>query len=91
MKLKPILPDALKPLYAPGMFEKNTSVLFDTLAVYLAYDESLLKVERLPIRVEDNGKLTVSPGAPVIRVATEWRDGGAEAFADHLVDRLQKN
>jgi len=78
------------PLYVPGMVDQNTTMLWDAVAVYLAYDESLLEIERLPIHVEDDGKLTVSPGAPVIRVATEWRDGDAEAFADQLVDRLQR-
>jgi hypothetical protein len=89
-KMKPILPDELQPLYVPGMFDRNTTVLWDTVAVYLAYSESLLKMERLPIHIEEDGRMTVSPRGPVIRVATEWRDGGAEAFADHMVDRLQK-
>jgi hypothetical protein len=74
-----------------GMFDRNTTVLWDAVAVYLAYDASLLEIERLPIHVEDDGRMTVSPRGPVIRVATEWRDGGAEAFADQLVDRLQKS
>jgi hypothetical protein len=89
-KMQPILPGELKPLYVPGMFDQNTTVLWDTVAVYLAYDESPLKIEELPIHVEDDGKLTVSPQEPVIRVATEWRNGGTEAFADHLVDRLAR-
>jgi inosine-uridine nucleoside N-ribohydrolase len=84
-KMKPILPDEL---HVPGMFDRNTTVLWETVAVYLAYDESLLEIERLPIHAEDDGRLTVLPGAPAIRVATAWRDGDAEAFADHLVDRL---
>ena len=91
LKSSPLMTDALKPLYVPGMIDQRTTMLWETVAVYLAYDESLLKIEELPIRVEDDGRLTESPGAPVIRVATEWRDGGVEAFKDHLVDRLQKN
>jgi inosine-uridine nucleoside N-ribohydrolase len=73
-------------LSAPGAFERNTSVLFDTVAVYLAYDESLVEIERLPIAIADDGTFVVEPGAPEVRVATAWRD--ADAFLDHLVERL---
>jgi hypothetical protein len=78
----------LKPLFLPGIFDQNVTMLWDAIAVYFAYDESLLKIERLPIHVEDDGRLSVSPRERVIRVATAWRH--AEACADHLGDRLQR-
>ena len=64
----------------------RSSVLFDTVAVYLAYDESLLNIERLPIALDGNGLMSITPGAPELRVATTWQDRGR--FEDHLVERL---
>jgi hypothetical protein len=61
-------------------------VLFDTVAVYLAYDESLVEIERLPVAVDDDGLMRVTPGAPELRVATAWRD--RDGFEDHLVKRF---
>jgi inosine-uridine nucleoside N-ribohydrolase len=67
--------------------ERSSTILFDTVAVYLAYDESLLNIERLPIALEgDQGVMRITPGAPELRVATSWRD--QDGFADHLVERL---
>jgi inosine-uridine nucleoside N-ribohydrolase len=67
-------------------FEEKTTTLFDTVAVYLAYDESLLEIEQLPIHVEDDGSMTVAAGSPELRVATSWHD--QDAFTDHLLERL---
>jgi len=64
----------------------GSSVLFDTVAVYLAFSEELLVVETLPVRVTDDGYTRVEPGAMPIRCATEWRD--LPAFTDLLVRRL---
>jgi inosine-uridine nucleoside N-ribohydrolase len=66
--------------------EVGSSVLFDTVAVYLAFSEELLVVETLPVRVTDDGYTRVEPGARPIRCATEWRD--LPAFTDLLVRRL---
>ena len=65
---------------------KQSSVLFDTVAVYLAFAEELLKIESLGIEVTDDGFTRVNDQAKTIRVATEWRD--LPAFTDLLVERL---
>ncbi|HVO54034.1 MAG TPA: nucleoside hydrolase [Solirubrobacterales bacterium] len=72
--------------YYAGMSERESTVLFDTVAVYLAYDESLLSVETLPLMVADDGETRISPGAPEARLAMSWRQ--REDFLDHLTDRL---
>ncbi len=64
----------------------SSSVLFDTVAVYLAFSEELLLVETLPVRVTDDGYTRVEPGARLVRCATEWKD--LPAFTDLLVQRL---
>ncbi len=66
--------------------EKRSSTLFDTVAVYLGFTDNLLRIEKLPIRVDDKGFTRVDPKAKVMRVATAWKDMGA--FEDLLVKRL---
>jgi inosine-uridine nucleoside N-ribohydrolase len=71
----------------PGMTEKKSSVLFDVVAVLLAFDESRLKVVRMPIWADDEGILRVdqSKGTEV-RVALEWRDKAY--LLDQLTERV---
>jgi len=66
--------------------EIRSSILFDTVAVYLAWAEELLEIEELGIRVTDDGYTVIDPTARVIRCATRWRD--LAAFEDFLVHRL---
>lgn len=53
---------------------KRSSVLFDTVAVLLAYDESPLRVETLPISITDAGMTVVDERGRRVRVATGWKD-----------------
>jgi inosine-uridine nucleoside N-ribohydrolase len=71
---------------AVPFWKRSSTVLFDTVAVYLAYDESLLNIERLPIALDERGLMSITPGAPELRVATSWRD--RDQFEDQLVERL---
>ncbi|MCD6289993.1 MAG: nucleoside hydrolase [Anaerolineae bacterium] len=66
--------------------DKESSVLFDTVAVYLAFSEELLVIEKLGIRVTDDGRTLVDENAKRIRCATKWKD--LDAFEDFLVKRL---
>ena len=63
-----------------------SSTLFDTVAVYLAFADDLLVMEKLPIRVTDDGYTVIDRNAKVINCAMAWRDMGA--FEDLLVSRL---
>lgn len=65
---------------------KQSSVLFDTVAVYLAFAEDLLKIETLGIAVTDDGFTHINNQAKAIRVATDWHD--LPAFIQFLVKRL---
>jgi inosine-uridine nucleoside N-ribohydrolase len=65
---------------------EQSSTLFDTVAVYLAFADDLCKMEKLPIRVTDKGFTVIDPEARSMRVATAWKDMGA--FEDLLVKRL---
>jgi len=71
--------------YNRGMSAERSTILFDTVAVYLAYSESLVEMEVLPISVEDDGSTRVVEGAPPVRVAIGC---DLEGFLGHLGDRL---
>jgi inosine-uridine nucleoside N-ribohydrolase len=66
--------------------EHHSSTLFDTVAVYLAFSQSFCKMERLGLRVTDDGLTTIDNQAKQMDVATEWKD--LDAFRDLLVNRL---
>lgn len=70
--------------------ETQSSILFDTVAVYLAITQELTKVEELPIRVTDDGKTVIDEQqGKKIHVATEWKDLGK--FEDWFVERVAGN
>jgi inosine-uridine nucleoside N-ribohydrolase len=66
--------------------DMRSSTLFDTVAVYLAFSEELLVIERLGIRVTDDGYTLIDPAAKPINCATAWKD--LSSFQDLLVHRL---
>jgi inosine-uridine nucleoside N-ribohydrolase len=68
------------------LFERRSTTLFDTVAIHLAHDESLVEIEELPLAIDDDGMMRISEGGPVVRVATRWRDEAA--FVEHLAQRL---
>jgi inosine-uridine nucleoside N-ribohydrolase len=68
--------------------ERQSSTLFDTVAVYLGFSEELLEMKTLPLRVNDKGFTVVEPGAKKISAAIRWRD--LRAFDRFLADRLTK-
>jgi inosine-uridine nucleoside N-ribohydrolase len=74
-----------------GAWEKHakqmSSVLFDTVAIYLAFSDEWLKLERLGIRTKW-GFTIEDPNAKKMSVATEWKSDGLDAFEEHLVKRL---
>ena len=69
-----------------GLADRRSSTLFDTVAVYLAIQQDQLVMEKLGIRVTDDGRTVIDPAAKQVNVATKWKDLGA--FEDFLVERL---
>jgi len=74
--------DKDKPLGPPD----RSSTLFDTVAVYLACTQELVRMEKLGIRVTDDGHTVIDPEAKATNCAMAWKDLGA--FEDDLVRRL---
>jgi len=67
----------------------QSSVLYDCVAVYLAFSEAGLQMEELPIQVSGDGKTLIDDAGTKVRCATQWQD--QEAFLDLLVTRLSQS
>ncbi len=67
-------------------FETRSSILFDTVAIYLSLSQKLLDMEKLGIRVTDDGYTVIDGKAKTVNCATKWKD--LAAFEDFLVERL---
>ncbi len=70
----------------PERADKESSVLFDTVAVYLSFSEELLKMERLPIVVTDDGFTRIDEKGKPMNCAVDWKS--LPAYEDFLVRRL---
>ncbi len=80
------LPNA--PWMAKGYdLDVHSSTLFDVVAVVMAYDESGLVMETLPLAVRDDGMTVIdTAGGRPVRCATAWRD--LAGFRRKVVRRL---
>jgi inosine-uridine nucleoside N-ribohydrolase len=78
-----------QPTLAQDMADHHSSTLFDTVAVYLAIRQDLCEMEKIGLRVTDDGMTVIDPQARQINVAVKWKDLGA--FEDFLVERLAGN
>ena len=66
--------------------EKRSSVLFDTVAVYLSFSQEFCNMERLGIRVDDRGFTLPDDQAKKVNAALGWKS--LDAYRDLLVERL---
>ena len=66
--------------------DQSSTVLYDTVAIYLAMSTDLFVMETLGISVDDRGYTVIDENAKKIDCALEWKDLGA--FEDLLVSRL---
>jgi len=65
---------------------RQSSVLYDTVAVYLSFSHDFLAMETLPIVVTPDGKTLIDEAGELVSCAMEWKD--KDAFLDLLVERL---
>jgi inosine-uridine nucleoside N-ribohydrolase len=66
----------------------RSSTLFDTVAIYLAIEQDLVTMKRLPVAITDKGHTKVTEGAKMVNCAVDWQT--LEGFEDFLVERLTK-
>lgn len=70
-------------------FAVRSTTLFDSVAVYLAYDESFVETETVRFRVTDDGYTIRDSSGSAARVALRWKD--RTAFERDLAQRLLQN
>ena len=64
----------------------ESSVLYDTVAVYMAFSEALLEMETHPIIVTDDARTLIDDGGMPVRCALDWKD--KSAFERLVAERL---
>ena len=66
----------------------ESSVLFDTVAIYLAYPGTrpLVELEELKLRVSADGKTVIDPAGAKFLTATRWKD--LDGYLDLLTNTL---
>jgi inosine-uridine nucleoside N-ribohydrolase len=67
--------------------DRKSSTLFDTVAVYLAYCQDWIEIDKINLRITDDGLTVPDPTGDEVRAALRWKNLGA--FYEHLVERLK--
>ncbi|MCD6089261.1 nucleoside hydrolase [Candidatus Bathyarchaeota archaeon] len=68
------------------IFETESSILYDTVAVYLAFSSEYLVMRGLGVQITEDGYTRISREARRVHCAIEWKN--LRAFKDMLVERL---
>lgn len=66
--------------------ENESTVLFDTVAIYLAFSYDLLVMKREGIYITDDGRTALNPNAKQVNCAIDWKD--LDTFKKLLAERL---
>ena len=67
--------------------ETESSILFDTVAIYLAYTQENLKMQTFKIEIDNGGHMLLDrPDGNPVNAAIDWMDLGA--YEEYLVNRL---
>ena len=64
----------------------QSSILYDCVAIYMAFSHDGLVYEKLPITITEDGKTLIDDDGSVVNCATSWSD--IEAFYSFLSARL---
>lgn len=68
--------------------DMRSTILFDTVAVYLAIEDSFCKMQDLNLSVDHRGYTVIDPKGRSINTAMEWND--LPGYIDWMVKRLQQ-
>lgn len=66
--------------------EDSSSILFDTLAVYLCFDESFCEMETVNLSIDDEGYTRPDENGRPVRCAVRWKD--QPAFEELLINSI---
>ena len=75
-----------QPTLVQNMADHHSTTLFDPVAVYLAMHQDFCVMEKLNLRVTDDGFTVIDPQAQAVNVATQWKDLGA--YENFLAERI---
>lgn len=64
----------------------QSSILFDTTAACMTFDQSYWKMETVPLSIDDKGNTVPDPQGRPVQCALEWQN--RSAFEELLVNRL---
>ena len=64
----------LDPWMTADFEDSQSSTLFDTVAIYLAYGQHLVQIEKIRLSVTDDGLTVPDPAGDEVQVALRWRD-----------------
>ena len=64
----------------------ESSVLFDTVAIYMCYADELIEFENIRVSIDDDGFINESEDGVMVRFARSWKD--IDKFKNLLTDRL---
>lgn len=67
--------------------EVRSTILFDTVAVYLAIENKFCKMENLKLSVDSKGYTVINPKARVVSAATEWKD--MPGYVNWMIERFK--
>jgi len=74
------------PILSEIDLANQSSILYDSVAIYLAFANEYLEMEELGVQVTEDGKTILDQTAPRVNCAMNWRD--KDAFLDLLCERL---
>jgi len=75
--------------YENGKPAEVSSVLYDTVAIYLSFSHKLVNMRTIGIRVTDDGCLKPDDNGNPVNCALSWKN--LPAFSDFLVERLTRS
>lgn len=73
-------------IWLQGRPDEMSSILFDTVAVYLAFSTDLLAMKKMGVRVDNRGFTVIDENARRMNVAMDWNN--LEKFEELIVERL---
>lgn len=74
------------PIYRGFDPQKETSILYDLVPVYLAFSEDWINFENLGLSISDEGYTLIDDQGDKVKCATTWRS--LAAFEDFVISRL---
>ncbi|OQA04357.1 MAG: Pyrimidine-specific ribonucleoside hydrolase RihB [Planctomycetes bacterium ADurb.Bin401] len=77
---------APNPKFTFSDLHLHSSILYDTVAVYMATETDMLEIQTVGLKITDDGYTIPDPDGKQVRCALDWKKG--TAFEDYIVNVL---